>query len=244
MWNRIVLSRSARAQLLWVIAAVCALSGLGLLLWPNHSARVAVAPVSAQPSWPEPRCPARTLEDDGVCIPVPAAPETSSQTLALQSDRPAKWDAYQLPVADASASLVPLQWAPIPEEFRVAGSALVLRAVPGAAVRCATTPQSPAEIVALDRDAGWLLMRHRSTEQAKTLLRLQLLAGLNLTAEVTEGAACEPGLILGRASDAVTLAVRRVEPATADAGVDVRAQFASASSLTEDVRNLLPLITP
>ncbi len=246
MWNRIVLSGSARVRLLWFAAVVCALASAGLLLWPDAPARVAVAVVTAQPNWPKPRCPARTLEDDGVCIPVPAAPETAAQTLALQSDRPRPWDAYQLPVEGAVASLVPLQWAPVPEPFRVAGNALVLRAVPGAPVRCVAAPQSTTEIVALDRDAGWLLMRHRSAEPGKPLLRLLLLGGVEaLAADITEGSPCEPGLVLGRALDAVTLAARRASPAMAvDAGVGWIAQFSSASSLTEDVRNLLPLALP
>lgn len=246
MWNRMISSGVARARLQWLLAALCVLGGVALLLWPRSpTTTVAVTTTATQPSWPKPRCPARTLEDDGVCVPVPPPPETAARMLALQADRPKTWDAYRLPIAGASASLVALQQAPVPAAFRVAGGALVLRAAPGTPVRCPFAAEDTAHVAAVDREAGWLLFRHRSQKQATPLIRLLLLAGLKeLNPELVEGSRCEPELVVGRAQDALSLALRRVESAAVDGGVSAPAQFVADSSLTEDVRNLLPLLGP
>lgn len=204
-------------HLLWASFALLAGGGLALGLRASPPAVVHVAVPAQQSPLQASRCPRHTLEDDGVCIPVPRMPGSP-----LAADR------FRLPVA-GRARVLPLRHAPVPSTFRSAAGraprALLIRSAPDSPVTCASALRDARVTELSDRVvliAGQLANAAGDGDagagmsaDGEITLAVAGLSTLDPALEV--GAPCTAQTLLGTSSDAVVLFVVESPDAGADA---------------------------
>lgn len=187
------------------------------------------------------RCPRGTLEEDGLCVPVPnAQPVTAPQTaIAKLPERPTELSAYRLPMA-GEASWLALEQAEVPLLFRVSGQALQVNTAPGLPLTAEKlAPFEAARVVAYSISGGWLLLCPVKASDSEPW-HLVLIAGLNeLTPEVQPGLPVPNTKPLALTSRTLWLAARQVLPGH-EPPFSAR-DWQTNRSVAQDLRNLLQL---
>ena len=202
-------------HLLWLSLATLGLGVLALWLRPHSTPVLHVARSPELEDAPASRCPRHTLEDDGVCIPVPRLHPPSK---ALPDGK------YVLPVL-GRATLVPAERAPLPDSIadslRDDTPTLLLRTRPGSQVSC-TTALHDARIVNIAAAsltiAGELAGGPADADAGAGTVTVQLtFAGFQTISEkLSPGSACGAETHLGLSRDVLVL----FSSAGSDAGAD------------------------
>jgi hypothetical protein len=202
------------------------------------AAHILVSPPPTHSAIAASRCPPRTLEDRGVCIPVPVAKEqtASAELVPLQPGRPTQLTAYRLPVPGV-ARLVNLSEAEVPPRFRVEGQAVVVNVPEKTQLSSRDLGGlQTATVAGSDPAGGWLLLNVTTPSPS-----LVLLAGLaELMPNLVQGQPLPAGT-LAVSSRTVWLAARQLLPGRV-ATPSAEAWQAQAS-VAVDIRNLLELRT-
>jgi hypothetical protein len=198
---------------------------------------VVAVPATATERSPS-RCPPRTLEDHGVCIPVPLpkAGDTDAPIVPLLPNRPKELEAYRLPVAGQS-EWVDLKDAPIPAQFAVAGQSLAIATSQSADItRASWSVLEQSTLISSDPMKGWLLVGLGNPYPT-----LVLISGLSeLRADLVSGKALPANVTLGRTKGTLFVAARQLLPAAK--GVLSAETWQASSSVAVDLRNLLDLL--
>lgn len=231
----------------WVKAALAVAMGLLLLgtfaFFVQRSEGRFLLQVSPAQSGGVPlgRCPPGTLEEDGLCVPVPIGPKTAPQTaIAKLPERPTQLSAYRLPVT-GEANWVDLEQAEVPLLFRVQGQALVVNTAEGVPLGAPElAPFDQARVVAYSISGGWLLLCPVKASDSEPW-HLVLIAGLSeLSNEVQPGRPLPSVQPLARTSPALWLAARQVLPGH-EPPFSAR-DWQANRSVAQDLRNLLQLV--
>lgn len=233
----------------WKAHALSSALGLALgavllaLFWtrydtPSQTRLLALPPPSVSAAAIS-RCPPRTLEDHGVCIPVPVTQgqESSAQgeLVPLLPGRPAELSAYHLPVS-GTVQLANLSAAEVPPRFRIEGQALAING-PGATALSSRDllPFDSGTVVGSDPVAGWLLLRVEQPSPS-----LVLLAGLvGLMPHLVLGDTLPAAGPLAHSGKVLWLSARQLLPAHAKEPTPE--DWQPSASVATDVRNLLQL---
>jgi hypothetical protein len=172
---------------------------------------------------PRARCPAQTLEADGVCVPMPAPSNDPSSDPEMPPMRGGLAPALVKQLQANEGWLAPLTEAPIPAQFRVQGQALTFSFAINTPFVCPSLKLGVPRIEAVGTD--WLLLRSTGTTRSASHEErdiLLLLAGIKLSAATKTfgtsaavpqslvGTPCTPGLPLGVTREFVTLSARSV----------------------------------
>lgn len=233
----------------WKAHALSSALGLALgaamltLFWSRYETpsdtRVLALPPPSVSAAAASRCPPRTLEDHGVCIPVPVTQgqESSAQTelVPLLPGRPTELGAYHLPVSGA-AQLTDLSAAEVPPRFRIEGQALAINLAGAAALSSRDLlPFDAGTVVGSDPVAGWLLLKVDQPSPS-----LVLLAGLvGLMPHLVIGDKLPANGTLAQSGKVFWLSARQLLPAhSAQPTPDA---WQASASVATDVRNLLQL---
>jgi hypothetical protein len=184
--------------LVWATAVLAAVSALALLGVRQRQGALLVSPPPAIAATALARCPDFTLEDNGVCLPLPR-PTSGGKP-------PGKVD-WVSAEALLSAFYVPWRDAPVPQqlidkapaEFR----ALLVRTRVGSEVRCATSlPDPVVSHIGKAPDDTWVLTVGSKADPARTVSIANLTA---LAPNVLVDSPCANGTILGTSGDALVV---------------------------------------
>lgn len=198
--------------------------GLCLTLFAFGLVRFASAPqlqaVAARgfAELPSPRCPAQTLEADGVCVPVPAPSEEQPREPGALPPRGLLAPELVKQFYALQAWLVPLAEAPVPVQFQgLAGHAVLLTYAIATPFFCPRFNFPIPKIEAIGAD--WLLLRSQAkgspTAHVETDILL-LIAGVQALAaphQLPVGTLCTGEQPLGVTREFVTLSARRAAKA-------------------------------
>lgn len=236
-----------RKILWWMALLSLAASAFAFLLplpaAPPQPAPVVTAVGSAEGLLPS-RCPKGTLEDHGVCVPVPAAATAAeigaNDSIPKLPERPQSLDAYLLPALGAPK--LAIQSPPKEVGDGSVSPALVLAVTAGANVvhhvrSTEGVTFTPAKVIAESSEGGWVLLSQTERRTAFESTTLFLYTGL--TPKPTP-AADGPSLMLGLTRGGeLSVAARRMRPGKkAELNTDA---WNSAQSVATDIRNVLPL---
>jgi len=190
----------------------------------------------ASSALPTARCPAHTLEDEGVCIPVPKPQSADPEGyIARLPERPDELAQYRLPL-QGPAELVAAEAAPVPEQLRRPGQAL--------AIRCASPTPITAEflgsavVVGVDHEQGWAILTHATPQLGRALTALVLLGGMKEVPEELQAGPVPATARLGTCNEVLWLTVRGLrtaEPTSLQA-------WQGDGSVGVDPRNVLGLL--
>ena len=201
------------------------------------------------------RCPYRTLEDHGVCVPVPrthSGHDESDDFVPKLPERPQSTESYRLPGTGRGA------FVPLREALAVIASAphltpssqpvLLLDGSPGTPVHHRPSQPGPdaqpLEVLARSTGEGWVLLGQASPREVGGHIHLWLYAGLDLAefADASPPLSTEEPLVGHLRGERGLVAVRRLRP-----GHDgsypkrSRALWSPVHSVGIDIRNLLPV---
>jgi hypothetical protein len=213
------------------------------------------------------RCPAGTLPDANVCVPLPAAVTTDSaarhgqglggpepRVVPRRPDRPADVRRYRWPVALTAAGLelvAPSPPGPTPQPH-VAGGALIVQA-PGEPVRLVSLEHQTgaAHVWYTGKLLGQSVVTHHVVQRAAERRDYLVIHG-NLAApapELSRGAELGAGSILGRVADSahsdrvgLLLQIRQVRSTVDLSRLQPSRITDDAWSIAVDPRNVLPLL--
>lgn len=184
--------------LVWATAALATSSVLALLGLRHRQGSLLVSPPPALAATAAARCPDFTLEDNGVCLPIPRPPGASKGLVSVD------WVA----AADVlSAFHVPWRDAPIPEQLIPKAAAdfrvLLVRTRVGSEVRCATAlPEPVVTHLGKAPDETWVLTLGSKSDPSRTVSIANL---SKLAANIVVGSACPSGTPLGTSGDALVV---------------------------------------
>lgn len=184
--------------LVWATAALGALALLALVAVRERAGVLVVNPPPAIAATAAARCPEFTLEDNGVCLPLPRPSGARKAGVAVS------WVAE----GDAlSAFMVPWRDAPVAPELASALSpsapALLVRTRVGSPVACAA-PFDDAVVTRADQlpSGAWVISLVSHADAARTVTMTGLTA---LAPQISVGAACPSGGPLGASGDTLVV---------------------------------------
>ncbi len=238
--------------LAWSSAVITAVAVIVLLMTPapvSQSGRE--VSVVDQAPLPSVRCGPRTLEDHGVCVPVPqthTAESTSHEGawVPLLPGHPNDLTQYQLPTpGTAEVSSEPRASSPLPalepgaNDVDSSGPMLTLSTDAGMALNAAAFDSAAApRVLALDAANGWLLLGFATPDAGSQPGYLVLLHGVSGLSALTVGSPL-PSTTRLETQARWSLLARQLRPGeTLSAGIE---SWSSERSIPTDPRNLLRL---
>lgn len=254
---------AARMRVRFILTLVAfALLGAAAAAYLSQRGRSVLVQESGAPkgtSAPGP-CPKGTLEDDGVCVPVPPprpASSAAADSVPKLPERPLSLDAYQLPaLGTPSLDSLPGALAKVvlpaqpardtwPAAFELPTPALLITTSPGTPVsHLLQPPNSDAHegrVLAAGASGQWLLLGHELTRAGHTLRYLALYAGLADSKVASANlalSAVKPGI--GKTAAAtLVIAFRQLRPG--NSFEPNLSSWSAESSVGMDPRNVLPL---
>lgn len=224
------------------VAVLCGVGALGRRPPPSPRITGARAGGSAAPRIA--LCPAGTLPDQGVCVPVPRPLSTASSEHGIpkRPDRPADYQRYRLPV-DPSTSPSVLPTAALDAGLAKMGVSIAAPAGTPVSVPTLEDQIGPSEVVLTGKLVGdSLVTHHRTRSSGRERDYVLVLGNLDAVREFAQKSAVDPNAPVAKVGSVpVYFEVRLLRSGVDPFAVPAERLLDDAETVAVDPRNVLRL---